>query len=124
MTALTPEMLSYRIQSWAEQEPELLAVILFGSRARNTARPDSDWDICCIVDPGNTPGYAAWHFNAERWKQGFCNAAGLDDPVQFVAPTSPQIRKGLLDGARVLYLRSDEPVQNTVDCKQASEDQT
>ena len=30
------------------------AVVLFGSRARGEAGPDSDWDLCVVV-PDNTP---------------------------------------------------------------------
>jgi predicted nucleotidyltransferase len=110
MTAITPELVSQRIQSWAEQQPDLLAVILFGSRARNTAGPSSDWDICCIVNSGHEHRYAAWYFNVERWKDEFCDAAGLQDaPVQFMSPTSQQVRAGLLEGTRVLYVRLHSP---------------
>lgn len=32
---------------------DLLAVVLFGSRARGTARPDSDWDLALIAETGH-----------------------------------------------------------------------
>ncbi len=35
----------------AEQDPEVLAVILFGSRARGESAPDSDVDICLVLEP-------------------------------------------------------------------------
>ena len=33
-----------------ETWPDVHAILLFGSRARGTARPDSDWDIAVVVD--------------------------------------------------------------------------
>jgi len=33
------------------QEPAVQAALLFGSRARGDARPDSDWDVALLVDP-------------------------------------------------------------------------
>ena len=37
----------------AQQHPAVHSVILFGSRAHGTARPDSDWDLALIVSPGS-----------------------------------------------------------------------
>ena len=41
---------------WADrmvrERDDLLAVVLFGSRARGTARPDSDWDLALIAETG------------------------------------------------------------------------
>lgn len=34
------------------ERDDLLAVVLFGSRARGTARPDSDWDLALIAETG------------------------------------------------------------------------
>ena len=33
-----------------ETWPDVHAILLFGSRAKGTARPDSDWDIAVVVD--------------------------------------------------------------------------
>ena len=37
-------------QQAQEQWDHVQAIVLFGSRAKGTARPDSDWDIAVIVD--------------------------------------------------------------------------
>lgn len=60
------EELSARTQSWARRQPGLGAVLLFGSRAKGTARPTSDWDICCIVESSCIESrYGIWLFHAE-----------------------------------------------------------
>ena len=109
-TGKSLDELSAQTQSWARQQSELVAVLLFGSRAKGTATPYSDWDVCCVVDsPNTTSWYGTWFFHADAWKEGFCQATGLPaDRVQFVAPTSPQVRQGLSDCSRVLYLRASD----------------
>jgi predicted nucleotidyltransferase len=38
---------------WAGATPEIIALHVFGSRARGTARPDSDLDLAIEVDGGS-----------------------------------------------------------------------
>jgi predicted nucleotidyltransferase len=38
---------------WAGATPEIIALYVFGSRARGTARPDSDLDLAVEVDGGS-----------------------------------------------------------------------
>ena len=38
------------ITRWAQAQPDLLALVLVGSYARNAARPDSDIDLVLIVE--------------------------------------------------------------------------
>lgn len=95
-----------RVRNWACQQPELVAVVLFGSRAKGTATPESDWDICCFVASSSESWYSTWHFNAEKWKAGFCQSTGLNQQaVQFCAPTSDAVMDGLLECSKVLYVR-------------------
>jgi predicted nucleotidyltransferase len=44
-----PEWLR-EIESWAEQRNEVSEVWLFGSRAKGSARDDSDMDLALILD--------------------------------------------------------------------------
>lgn len=39
-----------RLIARAERDPDVLAVMLFGSRAREEARPGSETDICLVLD--------------------------------------------------------------------------
>lgn len=39
-----------RVLARAQDDPDVVAVILFGSRARGEATPDSDIDLCLVLD--------------------------------------------------------------------------
>lgn len=47
----------------AKEDPEVLAVILFGSRARGDASATSDVDICLVLHPGR---YSAEYLLSKR----------------------------------------------------------
>jgi len=51
------------INCWAADQPRMLAVYVFGSRAKGTHRPDSDIDLAVVMD-GETEGeqHANWIF--------------------------------------------------------------
>ena len=44
-----------RLATRAEQDSDVLAVLLFGSRARGEASPESDIDVCLVLsgEPGS-----------------------------------------------------------------------
>ena len=46
-----------RVTQWAEGRPEVISVILFGSRARGDHRPDSDWDVAVLFE-GAVPSFS------------------------------------------------------------------
>lgn len=46
------------------REPGIVAAWLFGSRARGTARPDSDVDVAVLVDAGTFVAEDAWGLEA------------------------------------------------------------
>lgn len=99
-------------RAWAKDVPEIRAVLLFGSRAKGNPRPDSDWDICVVVDgdSGNT-WYGIWCSKKKEWKKQFCKACDLPlSEVQFCSPTSDKVRLGLEKCVRVLFLRDFDQV--------------
>jgi predicted nucleotidyltransferase len=58
------------IREWALRTPHILEVRLFGSRAKSTAKPDSDIDLAITVD-GDSPGTVLGNYFAlgERWQE-------------------------------------------------------
>ena len=55
--------------------PDIVGVILFGSRAQGTARPDSDWDLVLVM----TPATALSRDLYRTWDE--CIDRGTRDPV-------------------------------------------
>ena len=53
MTAMAPVSgdLTQRLRATVAQVPGLALLVLHGSRARGSARPDSDWDFAYLGDP-------------------------------------------------------------------------
>jgi predicted nucleotidyltransferase len=54
------------LKEWAEPNPLIFELVVFGSQARGTARPDSDLDVAIRVRPGNEP----W-VNDQSWVATF-----------------------------------------------------
>jgi uncharacterized protein len=59
-------------------------IILFGSRARGNARPDSDFDVL-VIKESNEPGY-------RRDAALYLALAGLNVPVDVLTYTPEEIR--------------------------------
>lgn len=99
------------IQQWAKQFPNIHAIILFGSRALNKHRPDSDYDICVMVDPNQSEDwYTIWFFNADIWKKEFSVLIGVpEELIQFCSLTSEEVKNGIENGCKFLFLREDLP---------------
>jgi len=49
-----------QITQWAQQQTAIRAVLLVGSHARGTARPDSDIDVMCLTRSPDDFRSAAW----------------------------------------------------------------
>ena len=57
--AETEQDLCHWASRMVRERDDLLAVVLFGSRARGTARPDSDWDLALIAETGQLDAFPA-----------------------------------------------------------------
>lgn len=65
---MTAPKLPYMIGATVHQSEPTAKVILFGSRARGNARPDSDWDVVVIVDDNSKIG--RWDLHEQLWHLG------------------------------------------------------
>lgn len=45
-------------------------IILFGSRARGDARPDSDWDVVVLLNKPSMPHYERYKVAYDVWDKG------------------------------------------------------
>ncbi len=65
----TAEPIKRAVCTWAESLPKVLRVGLFGSRAKNMHREDSDVDIAVELDPSLLKGedpFTHWMFENKR----------------------------------------------------------
>ncbi|WP_434032700.1 nucleotidyltransferase family protein [Cupriavidus sp. a3] len=71
------------VAAWAETQPLVVKVWLFGSRVRGTERPDSDIDIAVEVrrQPGDTSAWTTFIFEKD----------GLRASIQSLVPMPVQL---------------------------------
>lgn len=111
--------------AWAAAQPDIQAVALVGSHARNAARPDSDVDLVVIADDPElyvrNTGWIERFGRVERqqtedyiklisvrawYADGREIEYGLTDPDWAAQPLDPGSRQVIADGMRVLFERT------------------
>ena len=100
MDARTQPGLS-RLVSRAKSDPDLLALILFGSRARRDASPQSDFDVCLVLASEPDSGITA----AEK-RLEYLADADVDLAVFQELPLA--IRSRVLKEGEVLFARDED----------------
>jgi predicted nucleotidyltransferase len=90
-----------RVVARAERDPAVLAVILFGSRARGEASSRSDVDVCLVLGPVSTDDA-----ELDRLRLDYLAEADVDLVVFQRLPLA--VRSRVLRDGHVLYVR-DEP---------------
>ena len=88
----------------ARQDQDVLAIIVFGSRARGDDGPTSDLDICLVLQPKD---YSALKLSRKRLEYLKCfSMPGLDIHVYQQLPL--YIRKRILQEGEILFCRDEE----------------
>jgi predicted nucleotidyltransferase len=90
-----------RVIARAQQDPAVLAVILFGSQARGEAGPASDVDVCLVLDPDVPPGLPA-----SRKRLDYLAGADLDVSIFQQLPLP--VRSRILREGKVLFARDED----------------
>ncbi|MDF2435212.1 MAG: uncharacterized protein JWP44_4843, partial [Mucilaginibacter sp.] len=76
--AMTREALIRIIAAWAAGHPEVLEVVLFGSRARGDHRPDSDVDLAVrAASPDNRTPLGVYIQHCQEWRSELAGMFGL-----------------------------------------------
>ncbi len=90
-----------RLVARATKDPEVLAVLLFGSRARGDASPNADFDVCLVL--GATP-----RSDLDRAEKRLEYLAEGDLDVAVFQSLPLHIRSRVLKEGTVLYARDEE----------------
>jgi predicted nucleotidyltransferase len=90
-----------RLVSRAKSDPEVLAVILFGSQTRGDASPRSDFDVCLVLSSEPGSNLAAGHKRLE-----YVADADLDLAIFQQLPL--HIRSRVLKEGTVLFVKDEE----------------
>jgi uncharacterized protein len=85
----------------AREDPEVLAVVLFGSRARDEALPTSDTDVCLVLH-----GRRYEPLDLSRKRLDFLSLGGLDVHVFQGLPL--YVRRRVLREGRVLLVKDED----------------
>jgi predicted nucleotidyltransferase len=85
----------------AKNDPDVLAVILFGSRARGQASPESDFDVCLVLDAEPRSRLAAAHKRLQY-------LAGSDVDLAIFQQLPLHIRSRVLKEGLVLFVRDED----------------
>ena len=89
---MKPEWLR-EIESWAERRNEVSEVWLFGSRAKGSARDDSDIDLALILPPENW-AFANYVAFGDKWQHSLASALGKH--VSLEAINGPELVEKVL----------------------------
>ena len=90
-----------RLATRAEQDSDVLAVLLFGSRARGEASPESDIDVCLVL-AGESGS------DLERAQKRLDYLAETDLDVAVFQSLPLHIRSRVLKEGQVLFVRDEE----------------
>jgi predicted nucleotidyltransferase len=90
-----------RVIAQARQDQDVLAVMLFGSRARGEAHAQSDTDVCLVLGPGVESREAA-----TRKRLDYLSATDLDLSIFQLLPL--HIRSRVLKEGQVLFVRDED----------------
>jgi predicted nucleotidyltransferase len=90
-----------RLPRRAEDDPDVLAVILYGSSARGDARPESDVDVCLVLSP-------AARSRTELTEKRLAYLGDVDLDVQVFQGLPLYVRRRVLHDGRILFCRDEE----------------
>jgi predicted nucleotidyltransferase len=90
-----------RLVARAKHDPEVLAVLLFGSRARGDATMKSDYDVCLVLAAEPTSDLAAAHKRLDY-------LAEADVDLVLFQQLPLHIRRQVLKEGTVLFARDED----------------
>lgn len=96
------------IKAWASDEPLVREAYIFGSRARQTNRPDSDLDVAVkvVAQPGDGREYACWMFEGEQLTSRLQARLPVKLQLEWYDPIeTPHVHRGINESSVLVYTR-------------------
>ncbi|MGH2609551.1 MAG: nucleotidyltransferase family protein, partial [Tepidiformaceae bacterium] len=74
------ELAKIRLRTWAERNPLVCALVIFGSYAKGTAQPGSDFDLAVVISPArdDTDAFTTWIASGDAWAGELRALLGFD----------------------------------------------
>jgi predicted nucleotidyltransferase len=104
-----------RVRAWAQMEPLIRRVYLFGSRARSEERPDSDIDLAVLYhldqrllrECGGNRDVAHWEMGGHRtaWRKSFTGAFAVPVHLELYSLGDLYVSGGLRRSRVLIYRR-------------------
>ncbi|MEN3354076.1 MAG: uncharacterized protein V7640_2234 [Betaproteobacteria bacterium] len=98
------------ISDWAESTPRVRRIWLFGSRARDAHREDSDIDIALEIEPvgDSEETLAVWMVNSDKWQAQLQQHTNLEVDLEWFDPdgSTPKVHRALREASILLYDRA------------------
>jgi predicted nucleotidyltransferase len=111
MTLLDLEVAIPKLRDWAYRRPAILAMFIYGSYAKGTARPDSDLDLAVAVRPeaGDEDPATAFIFLAKRWTAELTELLKFPRVhLEWLHPENPPVLDGVRDSNMRVYVAHEE----------------
>lgn len=87
-----------RLLATAREDPDVLAVVLYGSRARGDAGPGSDTDVCLVLRDA---------FPREELPRRALDYLGFDLDLRLFQALPLPLRRRVLKEGKVLFVRDE-----------------
>jgi uncharacterized protein len=99
------------IVEWAENEPLVKKVYIFGSRARHDYREDSDLDVAVEINklPGDSNILATWMFESDKLKESLEPVLPYKLQLEnYDGDNTPKVEAGINQSSILIYNESSD----------------
>lgn len=101
------ELLKEIIKKWAESEPLIKEVYIFGSRARNDYRENSDIDIAVKIEkrPNDDSPLATWFYEGNNLKNRLSKLLPYELQLEYLDNKTKTVLSGIKESSILVYKR-------------------
>ena len=99
-----PKSYGATLVAWAQREPLIKAVYVFGSYAKGTQRPGSDLDVALRLELPTDEAFTELVWNRRRWSEQLTAAVGVPVEIYLYEHLYEDARtRGYLKASVVVY---------------------